>query len=239
MNRVFIGTSGWVYSHWRGTFYPDDLSEKEWLGFYAKNFDAVELNSSFYHLPKEKTFRGWYERTPKNFTFTVKGSRFITHVKKLKDCEEPLGNLLQAAGSLRDKLGPILFQLPPSFKVNKKRLEGFISLLPEDRRFAFEFRHPSWFSREIYSVLREGRCALVVSDTPDYPCEEVQTAGFMYFRLHGREKLYSSSYSPEQLREYAEKMKSWAKESDVFVFFDNDSEANAVGNAKDLSNLID
>ena len=238
MGKVFIGTSGWVYPHWRGPFYPKDLSEKEWLKFYTDSFSTVELNASFYHLPKEKTFKSWYERTPANFVFAVKGSRFITHMKKLKDCQGPLENLLQAAANLKEKLGPVFFQLPPSFKADSERLKEFIKLLPGNQRFAFEFRHPSWFVDEIYTILRKANCALIASDTPRYPYEEVQTANFMYLRLHGHEQLYASSYSEKQLKDYAGKIKDWQKTSDIFVFFDNDFNANAVKNAKELIKLL-
>jgi len=238
MHRVFIGTSGWVYPHWRGRFYPEDHAKGKWLEFYADRFPAVELNTSFYHLPKDETFRSWYERTPANFVFAVKGSRFITHVRRLKDCQEPMANLIQAAGHLGEKLGPIFFQLPPSFRADKVRLESFVRLLPSGQRFCFEFRHPSWFNEEIYSLLQEANCALVISDTPRYPYKEIQTADFMYLRLHGREELYSSLYSREQLEEYAEKVRGWLKSSDVFIFFDNDANANAVTNAKELLNLV-
>lgn len=267
---IYIGTSGWSYPHWRGLFYPADLPEREWLEFYADNFSTVELNASFYHLPKEETFRGWYERTPKDFIFAVKGSRFISHVKKMKDCQEPLGNLLKVAALLKEKLGPIFFQFPPSFKANRGRLESFLDLLSADAssnpkglfsngerklasgasvksptlrvkrdwRFAFEFRHPSWFVDEIYDLLREANCALIASDTPRYPYEEVQTADFMYLRLHGHEQLYASSYSGEQLKEYAQKIRKWQRRGDIFVFFDNDFNANAVKNAKELAKLL-
>lgn len=240
---VYIGTSGWVYPHWRGLFYPEDLPEKDWLKFYVDNFSTVELNASFYHLPKEKTFQGWYERTSAKFFFAVKGSRFITHVKKLKDCQEPLGNLLKAAAPLKEKLGPIFFQFPPSFKADPERLREFISFLPDrvrpcQGRFAFEFRHPSWFVEEIYDILKEANCALIASDTPRYPYGEVQTADFMYLRLHGHEQLYASSYSDTQLKEYAQKIRRWRKQGDIFVFFDNDFEANAVRNAKELVKLL-
>jgi len=238
MGKVFVGTSGWVYPHWRGLFYPKDLPEREWLGFYAFQLDTVELNTSFYHLPKEKTFKGWYERTPDNFLFAVKGSRFITHMKKLNDCQEPLENLLRAAVNLKEKLGPIFFQFPPSFKADLKRLKEFIKLLPGEGRFAFEFRHPSWFTDEIYTALRSANCALIASDTPRYPYKEVQTTNFMYLRLHGHEQLYASRYSEKQLREYAKKIRNWRKEGNVFVFFDNDFNANAVANAKELRKLL-
>ncbi len=239
MGRVFIGTSGWVYPHWRGRFYPENIPDGGWLEFYAKNFSAVELNASFYHLPGEKTFRSWYERTPKDFVFAIKGSRFITHVKRLRDCQEPLANLLQSVSGLEEKLGPIFFQLPPSFESDKERLGDFIRLLPIGKRFAFEFRHPSWFNKEVCALLQKANCALVASDTPDYPYGEIQTANFMYFRLHGHEQLYASSYTRMQLKEYAERMRQYLRRGDVFVFFDNDANANAVENAKGLAKLVE
>ena len=241
MGKIFIGTSGWVYPHWKSLFYPEDLVEREWLKFYANNFSTVELNASFYHLPKEKTFEGWHKRTPADFVFAVKGSRFITHVRKLNNCREPLDNLLQAAVHLKEKLGPIFFQFPPSLKADPQKLENFIELLPPKKRFAFEFRHPSWFTDEIYTILRKANCALIASDTPSYPYAEVPTADFMYLRLHGHKQLYVSSYFKNQLKEYTEKIKVWSANGgvgDVFVFFDNDFNANAVKNAKELIKLL-
>lgn len=236
--KVWVGTSGWNYPHWKEVFYPSDLPSRSWLPFYAKHFPAVEVNYSFYRLPKPETYRKWVEQTPPDFIFSLKASRFITHVKRIKDVKSPLNIFLANAWVLGGKLGPVLFQLPPSFRQDLGRLEGFLKILPKDLRFAFEFRHPSWFGEETYTLLRRYNAALIASDTPRYPYAEVQTADFFYLRLHGHEVIYASSYSDAQLREYAWKIGNWRKAGDVFVFFDNDFSGFALENARQLLKLL-
>lgn len=235
---IWIGTSGWNYPHWKTVFYPPDLPSRSWLPFYAQNFSAVEVNYSFYRLPKPETYRKWFEQTPDNFLFALKASRFLTHVKRLKDATEPLHEFLENAHSLREKRGPIFFQLPSSFKADRDRLEAFLELLPKGERFAFEFRHPSWFVAEIYGLLRRHNAVLIAADTPRYPYAEERTADFFYLRLHGHEALYASSYRDSQLKEYAEKIREWGRGGDGFVFFDNDFAGFAVENARRLKKLL-
>ncbi len=236
---LHIGTSGWSYNHWKGLFYPEELSKEEWLEYYTQSFDSVELNSSFYHLPKLKTFENWRKRTPEDFVFSVKGSRFISHILKLNNGREPLQNLLDNASGLGPKLGPVLFQLPPNFKLDFERLEKFAKILPTDQRFTFEFRHESWFCEEVYNLLKENNLALTISDTPKYPLVEKVTADFVYVRLHGHEVLYTSKYSKPELKGWAEKIKAWlADDRDVYIYFDNDAHAHAVTNAKELKTLL-
>lgn len=170
------GTSGWSYKHWRGVFYPEDLAQGRELEYYTTVFDTVELNSSCYHIPKPITTQEWYERTLENFLFAIKGSRFIPHRKKLADCEEPLQRITQALEPLREKLGPILWQLSPGFHQDISRRGDFLTLQPADQRWAWEFRHKSWFCDEVYSLLEQHNCALVWGDTPKYPLETVVTA---------------------------------------------------------------
>lgn len=230
-----IGTSGWSYDHWQGLFYPEDLSKDKWLEYYAQSFDTVELNSSFYHLPKLKTFENWRERTPKSFLFSVKSSRFISHILKLNSVRKPLQSLLDAASGLSEKLGPILFQLPPNFTFDLGRLKKFLKILPTDKRFTFEFRHESWFCSEVYELLRKNNLALTISDMPKYPLVFETTADFVYVRLHGHKVLYVSKYSKAELEVWAQKIKGWlADDLDVYVYFDNDANANAVQNAQEL-----
>ncbi len=242
--KVWIGTSGWNYPHWKNVFYPENLPSREWLSFYTREFSAVEVNYSFYRLPKPETYRKWAEQTPPDFIFSLKASRFITHVKRIKDVKSPLKIFLENARVLGGKLGPILFQLPPSFRQDLGRLEGFLKILPKDLRFAFEFRHPSWFPArggedwEVYRILRKYNAALIASDTSRYPYAEVQTSDFFYVRLHGHEILYASKYRRSQLKEYAEKIKAWRQGGDVFVFFDNDFGGFAVENARQLLKLL-
>lgn len=234
-----IGTSGWSYAHWQGLFYPDKLPKEKWLEYYCQHFDTVELNSSFYHLPPPKTFENWYERTPKGFVFSVKGSRFISHILKLNDAREPLQKLLTNTAGLKEKLGPILFQLPPNFELDLERLKKFLKILPADKRFTFEFRHESWFCSEVYNLLRKNNFALTISDTPKYPLVFEVTADFVYVRLHGHEALYASKYLQTELSEWAKKIKNWlANDLDVYAYFDNDAHAHAIQNAQELKELI-
>ena len=234
-----IGTSGWSYPHWQGPFYSLDLPPNKWLEYYCQHFDTVELNNTFYHLPRPATFANWHKRTPENFLFSVKGSRFISHILKLNSAREPLQNLLENARELKEKLGPVLFQLPPNFSGDCERLEKFLKILPKEQRFAFEFRHPSWFGAEVYRLLKKNGSALVISDTPQYPLIFEITADFVYVRLHGHQQLYASKYSAGELEDWATRIKSWLKSGlDVFVYFDNDANAHAVQNAKELKTFF-
>src|SRR3989338_5881748 len=160
--KCFIGTSGWSYDHWAGVFYPPDLKTADRLNFYINHFNSVEINNTFYHLPTPSAFKSWKKIVPKNFICSLKGSRFITHMKKLKDPKEPLELFLERARLLKDNLGPILFQLPPHWRCNTERLKEFVKLLSSNIRFAFEFREPSWFNKEVYDILRENNIALYV-----------------------------------------------------------------------------
>ncbi len=243
--RIFIGTSGYNYPHWwNNVFYPSDLSQRKWLEFYAEYFDTVELNVSFYRLPKKEVFEGWYKRTPKTFSFAVKGSRFITHIKRLKDCREPLALLLDHALPLKEKLGVMLWQLPPRFRFREERLEEFcvlLSTLPRSKRFrhAFEFRDESWFCREAFRTLEEFHFAFCIAHGSGIPPVEPVTADFVYLRLHGGEVLYGSNYSDKELKQWAEKIHDWRKKGKtVFVYFNNDAYGFAVKNALTLKRLV-
>ncbi|NWF93181.1 MAG: DUF72 domain-containing protein [Syntrophaceae bacterium] len=242
---ILIGTSGYNYPHWwNGVFYPSDLPQKRWLEFYAEYFDTVELNVSFYRLPRREMFEGWYKRTPKRFSFAVKGSRFITHVKRLKDCREPLSLLLDHASALKEKLGAVLWQLPPRFKFQKERLEEFcvlLSTLPRSKvlRHAFEFRDESWFCQEAFQILEEFGFSLCIAHGSGLPLKEVLTSDFTYLRFHGGEVLYGSNYSNNELREWSEKIRDWRKKGKtVFVYFNNDAYGFAVKNALTLKRFV-
>ena len=239
MAKAFIGTSGFSYKHWgNGVFYPQGFPPREWFNFYASQFDTVEINSTFYRLPKIEVFEGWYKKAPKDFVFVLKGSRFISHVKKFKDPKEPWEVFYQRAKTLKEKLGPILFQTPPSWKRNVKRLEGFLEIVPGTVRFAFEFRHPSWFDEEVYGVLKRFNACLCFVSSPDWPTAEILTADFVYVRFHGEEKLYASNYSDEKLKKWAEKFKKWLKKGkDVYAYFNNDALGYAPQNARTLRNF--
>ena len=245
LQMLLIGTSGYNYPHWwNGVFYPSDLPQRKWLEFYAEYFDTVELNVSFYRLPKKEVFEGWYKRTPKKFFFAVKGSRFITHIKRLKDCREPLSLLLDHASPLKEKLGVVLWQLPPRFKFYKERLEEFcvlLSTLPRSKllRHAFEFRDESWFCQDAFQILEEFNFTFCIAHGSGLPFMEVVTSNSIYLRLHGGEVLYGSNYSDKELNQWAEKIKGWGKEGkDIFVYFNNDAYGFAIQNALTLRKFV-
>lgn len=245
MGKAFIGTSGWQYAHWQGKFYPRDLPQKDWLGFYAQYFSAVEVNATFYHRMRKEVFVNWRNLVDRSqptggFTFSIKGSRFITHIKRLKDCSGEVKRFLDSATgccSLANE-NIILWQLPPQMKADKERLKQFLKLSFPWRQ-AVEFRHASWLDEEIYSILKEGKSALVIQDSPNWPVAEVLTADFVYLRFHGKESLYASCYSQAELKTWATKIKKWLSENlDVYAFFNNDAEGFAVQNAGQLKELI-
>ena len=237
--HYFIGTSGWHYDHWRDLFYPANLAKAEWLGFYASHFDTVELNNSFYRLPSEDAFANWYRSSPPEFIFAVKVSRFITHIKRLKNIEEALQNFISRARILGEKLGPLLYQLPPNMHRNDERLESFLTKLPQGMPHVFEFRHPSWLEEKVFDILRQYNVGLCVFDMPSFTCPPVATADFAYVRFHGSRGLYSSCYSDEELADWAKKISSLrANLKAVYVYFNNDAEAFAVRNAITLRSYL-
>ncbi|MEJ5349055.1 MAG: DUF72 domain-containing protein [Desulfosoma sp.] len=232
-----VGTSGWNYSHWRGRFYPDKLPTSQWLHYYTNHFDTVECNATFYRLPSEKTFLLWKERTPKGFCWAVKASRLITHNRRLRQVEEPLKLFMSRALLLGEKLGPVLFQLPPSLTYDSTLFEDFAAQLSPLKRVAVEVRHRSWINDRFLDQLRFHGLAFCVSDTAGrYPYHEAVTADFMYIRLHGSKKLYASSYTEEEIRTWADKIRSWNRET--FIYFDNDFEGYAVQNALSLKQCL-
>lgn len=239
MATVFVGTSGWSYPHWEDFFYPQSLHSKDWLNYYGNFFKTVEINSSFYHLPNPATLRNWREQTPDNFLFALKASRFITHLKRLKNTDDSLKLLLESASILGDKLGPILFQLPPKLSYKKDTLASFLSILPKSFRYTFEFRDPTWFNKECLNLLSDNNISMCFQDSPSWKSEEVITADFVYIRFHGEKLLYSSSYSTVELKKWANKIKKWGKDvKKVFAYFNNDAKGYAVENAKTLNNLL-
>jgi uncharacterized protein YecE (DUF72 family) len=236
---VRIGTSGWHYKHWRGPFYPDKLPAPRMLEHYIERFDTVELNNSFYHLPSEAAFAEWKRATPKGFLFAVKGSRFITHMKKLKDPEAAFEKFHERVAGLGSKLGPILFQLPPRWHSDPGRLEEFLRALPRRRRYAFELRDPTWFNPEVEAVLRRHRAAFCIYDFDRRESPLTVTAGFVYVRLHGPEGRYTGSYSDEALARWAQQIGGWDREGkDVYCYFDNDQAGNAVKDALRLKEKL-
>jgi uncharacterized protein YecE (DUF72 family) len=235
--QAYIGTSGWNYNHWRELFYPKDCAKSKWLEFYAKHYETVELNASFYGLPKPQTFENWRDRTPDNFLWAVKANRYITHIKRIKDIREPLQRFFSSVELLKEKLGPILFQLPPTLSFDEAVFSGFCQHLKGNHLYTLEVRHPSWAQERAIDILRDNNIALCVSDTAGrYPYIEEDTATFIYIRLHGSKKLYASEYSEEELQTYARKIRDWAK--DVYLYFDNDYGGYAIKNAKRMKEIL-
>lgn len=232
--EVRVGCSGWVYNHWREVFYPKGLPQRAWFDFYAERFDTVEINNSFYRLPKPETFEGWRKRSPEGFRFAVKGSRFITHIKRLKDPPESITRFFESADKLESRAGPILWQLAPSFQRDDERLADFLRALPRQHLHTFEFRHKSWLTREVYALLGEHRAALCIPDRPDLPRDLRRTTDWTYVRLHSSNH-DDGDYSHQELDTWAKRIREWAGEGcDVWVYFDNDQHGFAVRNAQYL-----
>lgn len=239
MPEYHVGTSGWHYEHWMGLFYPEKLAKSKWLEFYTQHFITVELNNSFYHLPSEKAFVNWREASSNGFIFALKVSRFITHIKRLRNVEEPLQNFLSRVDFLQDKLGPLLYQLPPNMKRNDGTLEAFLAILPPQYRHVFEFRHESWIDDGVFDILRRRNAGLCVFDMPDFTCQVVATADFAYIRFHGSAGLYWSCYSDNELSDWAKKIAELGGNlKAVYIYFNNDAEAYAVRNAKTMAQLL-
>jgi uncharacterized protein YecE (DUF72 family) len=242
---VYIGTSGWVYSDWQERFYPADLPSKERLSFYARNFETTEVNYSFYHIPRPATYRNWAAQVPEKFLFAVKAHRSITHIRRLKNAFGVWQEFLENALELGAKLGPILLQLPPSFRADASLLESLFSgirkkVLMPGLRLAIEFRHASWFEPEILDLMRTYSTCLVMAHSARYPMAPNEaTADFVYIRLHGPGQMFASTYSLKELESWARTIRLWAKRGKiVFVYFNNDFHAGAVENAKALSSMI-
>jgi uncharacterized protein YecE (DUF72 family) len=237
--KIYIGTSGWSYKHWMGTFYPPGTKQKDRFPYYQKFFKTVELNSPFYHLPLRQTFEKWKEDVPNDFIYAVKASRFITHMKKLNDAGDSLTRLLDNASGLDEKLSIILFQLPPKWEINVERFKTFLEKLPKGNRYTFEFRDQTWYREEIYSLLREFNCAFCIYELAGHVSPIEITANYVYVRLHGPGDKYQGSYTDEVLAEWAGRCKDWSESGkDVYVYFDNDQEGYAAFNAIRLQELI-
>lgn len=237
---IHIGTSGWHYRHWKGPFYPEHLSDECLLEHYAKHFQTAEINNTFYQLPEKKTFIQWVNSVPDDFIFSVKASRYITHMKKLKDPDEPVSTFIDRVGVLGKKLGPILLQLPPKWNFNLQRLRGFLNALPENYRYTFEFRDPSWFTGQTEAALAEKGAAFCIYDFEQRQSPQSITADFVYVRLHGPDGAYKGKYDDRSLSDWAEAFLSWANEGkEVFCYFDNDEKGYAAQNALRLKELLE
>lgn len=236
---VHIGTSGWHYKHWRGPFYPEKFPASKMLEFYCRQFDTVELNNTFYRLPLETGLAQWRAATPRDFLFAAKGSRFLTHMKKLKDPGPGIEKFFSRVDLLGSKLGPIVFQLPPFWECNAARLEEFLDALPPRHRYAFEFRNPTWHTPEIYRILHRRHAAFCIFDIAGFHSPIEVTTSFTYIRLHGPGRAYQGSYSSDTLRHWAARIADWQRElRAIYLYFDNDQAGYAVQNALSLKKLV-
>ena len=238
---VWVGTSGWTYDGWRGPFYPAEVSKKAWLAWYATRFASAEVNFSFYRTPSLEAVRGWHQQTPADFLFAWKASKFITHWKRLNEhtCQNSLDLMATRLKALGRKAGPVLFQLPPNLEADAERLERFLRLLSRRYLHAFEFRHPSWYARNILQVLRDYDVALCVSDHHHAPAPWISTAKHVYIRGHGRDGRYKDNYSDATLDEWSRHIRKWRRQGKmVFAFFDNDQKSAAPVDAQRLMTML-
>jgi uncharacterized protein YecE (DUF72 family) len=241
MPKYRIGCSGFLYDSWKGTFYPEDFSPRRWLSFYMEKFNCVELNVTFYRLLKKEIFEKWYNETPPGFCFSLKGSRLITHIKKLKDVELPLSTFFNTTSPLMEKLEVVLWQLPPNFRANLKNLADFIKALEVyPVRHVFEFRHKSWINKRVFKLLSDSNIAVCMSDWPEFIDELPLTADFVYIRRHGEAGSYATNYTTEQLKKDAKRIKAYLKEGkDVYIYFNNDAFGYAPKNAMEFKTILE
>ncbi|MFZ6017943.1 MAG: DUF72 domain-containing protein [Nitrospirota bacterium] len=239
MATLRIGCSGFLYDEWRGNFYPENLSRTHWLEYYCTKFSTVELNVTFYRLPERETFAKWYSSTPEGFTFSLKGSRFITHVKKLKDCAEPIEAFFSRAAVLKEKLGVILWQLPPGFEMDLERLKHFLEAIrPYQARNTFEFRNKTWINKKVIDLLEKENATFCMADWPEFLDKLPLTADFVYIRRHGEGGSYATSYSAESLTKDAKRIRAYLRQKkSVFIYFNNDAKGYAPQNAVELIRL--
>lgn len=242
--KAHIGTSGWSYKHWKEIFYPAKMKSTDWFVYYASQFDCSEINTSFYHLPKEATVQKWTDISPKKFRFCPKLSRFITHMKKLRDAEEPLRIFFERFAPMQPKMGPVLVQLPPMLGFNEVVVKNFFDLLVTNHPkndFVLEVRHDTWLKDEVYELLEKYGIGFVISHSDKFfPYAEVVTSKQVYLRFHGPGNLYASEYTSRMLRSYAVKCRKWMQEGrTVWCFFNNDIHGYAFHDVKKLRTYID
>ena len=239
MERIRIGCSGWNYKHWRERFYPKGLPQRLWFQFYAEHFDTVEINNSFYRLPTPETFRKWRDQAPPGFCYAVKANRFLTQAKKLKDCAEPLERMMPPFRELAPALGPILYQLPPSLKLNLDRLEQFLGVVPKDVTNVFEFRDPSWYVPQVFDLLDRHGASFCVHDMTGSASERIAVGPIAYVRFHGAGAKYWGRYADEVLLGWTDWMREQARAGrTVWAYFNNDPEAHAIQDALTLKAMV-
>ena len=237
LERLYLGTSGWSYPGWRGRFYPSGLPSRGWLPFYAESFNTVEVNMTFYRLPKPDDFKKWADLTPPGFLFTLKANRQLTHVKKLRNIGHDVAFFYRLAQNLGDKLGCILYQFPPAVARDDGLLRDFLAVLSPEFRNVVEFRDPSWYVEDVYGLLREHRATFCIVSSAKVPADAALTSDTAYFRFHGLTGGYRHDYSEEELRHWAGVIRA-TDTPETFVYFNNDYEARAVRNARRLREIL-
>ena len=236
---IHVGCSGWVYKHWRGILYPEGLPQRLWFDRYAQDFDTVEINNSFYRLPSGDTFQKWRDQAPPGFCYAVKANRFLTQAKKLKECEEPLERMMIAVRRLGDRLGPMLYQLPPTLKLNLDRLRDFLEIVPKDVTNVFEFREKSWYVPETYDLLDRYGASFCVHDMPGSTSDRVAVGAAAYVRFHGGEGKYWGRYSDDRLLGWSDWILGQARQGrQVWCYFNNDIHGHAIHDAQTLKSMI-
>ncbi len=237
--RAHIGTSGWYYDHWKGPFYPTDVKKRDYFAYFVTKFQTVEVNNSFYNLPSESTFEKWRESSPQQFIFSLKAGRYITHFKRLLNAHESVGRFLERASILEEKLGPILFQLPPRWPFDQARLKDFLEALPSNHKFTFEFRDTRWLNDSSYQLLSDYNAALCLFDFAGRETKPIVTTDFVYARLHGPGGPYQGQYSDEELTVWAKFFnEQLSANKSVYCYFDNDESGFAAKDAARLMSLI-
>lgn len=235
MTPARVGTSGFVYPHWRGRFYPEGLPAKRWLGYYAERFDTVELNATFYRLPTPKSVEGWAAGVPEGFVYAVKGSRFITHIKRLRDAEPGLDRFFGALGPLSGRMGPVLWQLPPQLKPDPGLLGAFLALLPKDFEHVVELRNAEWYADPVYRVIEDAGASLCLHDLVDVEPPRPAPGRISYRRFHGAGGRYGGRYGARRLEPHAREIERLAARGvPCFAYFNNDRDADAVHDARTL-----
>ncbi len=237
--RIHIGTSGWHYDHWKGAFYPDSLPRTNYLEYYAENFDTLEINNSFYQMPQEKTLLQWRNLVNDQFIFSIKASRYITHIKKLKDGKQIIPPFLKKVEALGNRLGPVLFQLPPQWRYNLERLNSFLKALSPNFRYAFEFRDSSWFNPRTYDALSMYNASFCIYQVANRTTPQELTADFVYIRFHGPKGSNQGKYDPAVLSQWADRLIAWAGGGkEIFCYFDNDESGFAAQDAGQLQQIL-
>lgn len=240
MAELRAGCSGFMYNHWRGVFYPEDLPRWRWFEFYTTRFDTVEMNVTFYRLPKPSSFKRWLNSSPEGFCFSLKGSRFITHIKRLKQVDEAVEKFFSLSGLLKEKLSVVLWQFPPRMELDLSSFQGFLELISQYRvRSTFEFRHASWINKEVEKLLYRYSFSYCQADWPEFNKDLPVTTDFVYIRRHGHGGRYNSCYSDDELKADAKRIKGYLKKGiDVFIYFNNDAYGYAPKNAMTLKEML-